>query len=397
MVLEKLKATLSTGKRGLVLAVLLLVAVLAAGFLTGVLGAPKVAGVDNEFGNVSAETTEIETALVVNNPNPVGIRLGKTSVNYTVAMNGVALARGNETGLGLEKGNTTLRFGTAMNNERIPAWWVTHIRNDEETTLKIHSTVRSSLLGRSVDVPYQQPVKTDIIGQFNSTETRPVNANATLVSDPVLYVNETSANWGTVTESETPIRMQMQVYNPKSVPYTVTEIGYRVTMNDVPVGKGTTKRPYAIPPESAKTVKMKTRIQNEELDEWWVSHLRNNQVTDLKIKFYARIELPSGQTIRVPLRNLTYEKRIETNIFGNDSAEGTLGPSAGANGTSTVTTTDGEETTGTDGTTTKSEGTTIGGDGATTAGDETTGASTTAEGTTTDDGLLALEPTDVAS
>jgi hypothetical protein len=181
--------------------------------------------------------------------------------------------------------------------------------------------------------------------------------------------------------------MRMQVYNPKPVPYTVTEIGYEVTMNGVPVGEGTTGRAYAIPPESAETVKMKTRMQNEKLDEWWLSHLQNDQVTDLKITFYARIELPSGQTIRVPLRNLTYEKRIETDIFENDSAEAALGPSGGANGTTPEATTDGGGTAGAGETTTD--------DGVTTTTGETTGddGETAGEETTTDGGLLAFETT----
>jgi hypothetical protein len=50
----------------------------------------------------------------------------------------------------------------------------------------------------------------------------------------------------------------------------------------------------------------------------------NNQVTGLKINFYARVELPTGDTVHVPLRQLTYEKRIETHIFENDSVEGAV-------------------------------------------------------------------------
>ncbi|MEF8808618.1 MAG: hypothetical protein V5A53_11170, partial [Natronomonas sp.] len=50
----------------------------------GVLGAPSVEAVDNEFGEVTEETTVIHTDLVINNPNPVGVRLGDTQINYTV-------------------------------------------------------------------------------------------------------------------------------------------------------------------------------------------------------------------------------------------------------------------------------------------------------------------------
>lgn len=133
--------------------------------------------------------------------------------------------------------------------------------------------------------------------------------------------NETSANWGSVTRGRTPIRMRMRVYNPKQVPYTISEIGYEMTMNGVSVGEGTTQRPCTIPAKSEKAVRIPTLIRNQQLDEWWVSHLENDQVTDLKRRFYAKVELPTGDTIRVPLHQLTYEKQIETRIFENDSVE----------------------------------------------------------------------------
>ncbi|WP_231183132.1 LEA type 2 family protein [Haladaptatus sp. DYF46] len=380
------KVLLRLGKRGF-LVIVLVVALVGTGVLYGVLGVPSVAGVDNEFASVTDQTTGIETALVVDNPNPIGISAGNTSVEYTVRMNDVTMANGSRGNLALGKGNTTLRFSTRMRNDKIPEWWVTHIRNGEKTTLRLQSTVHSSLVGRSVRVPYSQPIETDIIGEFNSTETRPVNASVPLVSDPVLYVNETSANWGAVTSEETPIRMRMRVYNPKSTAYTVSEIGYDMTMNGIAVGNGTTDRPYTIPGKSEKTLRMRTIIRNDRLDDWWVSHLENGQKTDLKISFYANIELPNGDTIRVPLRQLTYEKRIETHIFENDSAEGALeatgNASAGPVGDETstpMTTTAGKtETSAADDDTTTATATSTDAESATTT-------DSTATGTTTDDG-----------
>lgn len=385
------KVLLRLGKRGF-LVIVLVAALVGAGVLYGVLGVPSVTGVDNEFGKVTNQTTGIETALVVDNPNPIGIGAGNTSVDYAVEMNNVTMANGSRGSLALDKGNTTLRFSTRMQNDKIPEWWVTHIRNGERTTLRLQSTVHSSLVGRSVRVPYSQPIETDIISEFNSTETRPVNANAPFVSDPVLYVNETSANWGSVTREETPIRMRMRVYNPKSVAYTVSEIGYDVTMNGIAVGNGTTDRPYTIPGKSEKTLRMRTIIRNDNLDDWWVSHLKNGQKTDLKISFYANIELPNDGTIRIPLRKLTYEKRIETHIFENDSAEGALeatgnasgGPADGETATSMTTTSGNAGTSAADDSTTS------------TAATSTDATATTDTDAATDDGgilgdLLASE------
>ncbi len=301
-----------------------LVASLVGAVALGVLGTPAVEAVDNRFGEVDNETTVIDTDLVVDNPNPVGVQLGNTTINYTVRMNDVAMAVGGREGLGVEPGNSTLEFTTRMDNERIPTWWVTHVNGDERTVVTINATVRTSLLGeRQFDITQEQEVETDIIGQFNSDETRPVEADDPPpgVRNPILYVNRTSASWGEATAETTPIDMEFLVYNPKTVPFTVTELGYEITMNGVAVGEGRTEEATAIPPGGTETIRTETLIRNGNLDDWWVTHLRNDQVTDLRIEFYAVVSgelLP--QDVRVPLDELTYERTIETDIFGNKNA-----------------------------------------------------------------------------
>ncbi|PAU84725.1 hypothetical protein CK500_04195 [Halorubrum salipaludis] len=289
-------------------------------FALGILGVPSVAAVDNTFGDVTNETTEIETDLVVSNPNPVGVGLDGVSVNYTVSMNDIEMAQGGREGVRVGTGNSTLALETQLRNDGIPPWWVSHVRNGERTTLDIDATATSDRLGRGVDFSRSREIETDLLGAFNSDETRPVNADSPLASDPVLYVNETRGEWGSVSESETPIDMAFTVYNPNFEPYAVTEIGYDITMNGVEMGSGQTEEGYVIPSESTETIEFTTALQNRHLDDWWVTHLdedvRGHQVTGLRIEFYAVIEFPGGEEATVPLDSLTYEETIETDIFG---------------------------------------------------------------------------------
>ena len=195
---------LAVGKLKLAAAVLgVVIASLVGAVALGAVGAPTVESVDNRFGDVTEQTTIIHTDLVVNNPNPIDIQLGNTTINYTVRMNDVPIASGNRTGLDLEQGNSTLAFQTAMNNEQIPPWWTTHIQNGERTVVNINATVRTSILGeRQFDITQKREVETDLIGQFNSEETRPVNADdpPPVMSNPVLYIKLTSADYGTVND-----------------------------------------------------------------------------------------------------------------------------------------------------------------------------------------------------
>lgn len=332
------------------LGVVVLCVIVVGAFAAGILGIPSIATIDNTFGEVTNETTTIETDLVISNPNPVGIGLEGVSVNYTVSMNSIEMAQGNRDGVGVEPGNSTMNLETRMRNDAIPPWWTSHIRNDERTTVGINATITSDRLGRSTDVRRTHEIETDLIGAFNSEETRPVNADSALVDDPVLYINETRGQWGTVSETETPIDMAFEVYNPNVEPYVITEVGYDITMNDVAMGEGRTEEAYVIPSRGTETVELTTVLDNRQLDDWWVTHLdeevHGHQVSELRIEFYAVIELPTGEEITVPLNELTYEEMIGTDIFdeGGDVGE-TDGSSTSDSGTNDA---EGDDGTGSD-------------------------------------------------
>ncbi|WP_418284793.1 LEA type 2 family protein [Halorubrum sp. DTA46] len=304
--------------------VLVVGAAVGGAYALGVVGVPGVAAIDNTFGDVTNETTTIETDLVVSNPNPVGVGLDDVAVNYTVSMNGIEMAQGGREGVRIGTGNSTVELETAMENAAIPPWWTSHVRNGERTTVDIDATVTSGRLDRSVAFARSHEIDTDLLGAFNSEETRPVNADSPLTSDPVLYVNETRAEWGVLGDSETPIDMEFVVYNPNLEPYAITEIGYDVTMNGVEMATGQTEEGYVVPSRSTETVEFTTALQNRQLDDWWVTHLdesvHGHQVSDLRIEFYAVIELPGGGEVTVPLDELTYEETVETDVFDEGDA-----------------------------------------------------------------------------
>ena len=380
MTLGSALATFTGSKLRVALLALLVVAGGVAGaFAVGILGVPSVAAVDNTFGNVTNETTEVKTDLVVSNPNPVGVGLDGVSVNYTVSMNDIEMAQGGREGVAVGTGNSTIPLETALRNDKIPPWWVSHVRNGERTAVGIDAEVTSGLLGRSVEFTRSREVTTDLLGAFNSDETRPVNADSALTDDPILYVNETRGAWGSVSEAETPIDMAFTVYNPNLEPYVVSEIGYDVTMNGIEMASGRTAEEYVIEPRGTETIEFTAALRNGRLDEWWVTHLdedvRGHQVSGLRIDFYAVVELPTGDEVTVPLDELTYEETIETDIFDEgDDVRDSDGASDGGGSTD-----DGESTDDGSGTTDDT------GDG----GNETDDGSTTRDSTddnTTDDG-----------
>jgi LEA14-like dessication related protein len=242
------------------------------------------------------------------------------------------MANGTKSGVSVPQGESTVPLSTVLANERIPPWWVSHVRNGERTALTVNADVHSSLLGAAFGAPeVTRTVETDILSAFNSTASRPVGSSPT--GGPALYINETGAAWGDADSSRTEIAMRFVVYNPNTYPIPVSELGYETGMNGVEMGSGATEEAVVIPPGERREIRATTTLRNDRLDEWWVTHLENDQTTELRIDFSARIELPTG-TVEIPLDPLTYTETVETDIFGTkEGDEGDTQATGGGDGT----------------------------------------------------------------
>ena len=315
------------------LVVLVVLGSIAGAFAFGFVGVPNVVSSESRFGGVNESTTTIRTDVVVNNPNPIGLDRENATISHAVQMNGVPVAEGTKRGVSLPPGNSTRSITTYMENERIPEWWVTHIRRGERTQVAVATRVYSPALDDSFAVPGGRVLETDLLSEFNSNETRPVDADVPFREGPVLYVNRTSAEWGEVSETETPIESTFRVYNPLSVPIPITELGYTIRMNGVRVGNGSTDGVRVLDSGRVTPVNTTLTINATRLDEWWVTHLRENQETTVRVSFRLRADLPVVGTVGLPVDVLTYTTELETDLLGRKNA--TADPSARRRGLDT--------------------------------------------------------------
>lgn len=305
-------------KRHILVGVAVILVVLGGLAVAGVLGAPAIDRIDNTFGDVSEDETDIESDIVIDNPNPIGIGLGDASINYSIAMNDVHMAAGQVAGIDIGSGQSTIPAITSMHNEGITEWWPTHIQSGETTDVLVDAHISTDRFTRGVTYSHTTTVTTDILSGFETDEPREINADDPLLSDPVLYVNETRAEWGEVSATETPIDKEFLLYNPNTEPYVLTQMGYEITLNGVPVGEGETDRDMVIEGHSHEELGLTTTIDATTLDDWWVTHLdeevHGHQVSEFQIEFWAVIEL-NGEEVRLDLDALTYEDFIGTDLF----------------------------------------------------------------------------------
>ncbi|HKL29993.1 MAG TPA: LEA type 2 family protein [Natrialbaceae archaeon] len=308
---------------GLAVAVLVvaLVAVLVIGSVlvaAGVIdvGAPRVTSMNTSWGQVTDDATEIETRVSVENPNPVGVP-GVLDVRYRASMNDVVLAEGHKSGVGFGSGRSTLAIDATMQNDRIPAWWVTHVNGGERSELAIAGTV-SGPFGVSRTLNDTRTIETDLLSGFVSSDRRTISMNGR----DLLVLSNQSARWGEATAERTPIQFSAGVENRHEYPVTLDGVRYVVTMNEVTVGEGVTSEGFRVAPNETKRIAFAVALSTPRMADWWASHVRNDGRTNLSVSMYGVVDR-DGERKRVPVSLFDTGVRFETDLLGTGTTTAT--------------------------------------------------------------------------
>jgi len=138
-----------------------------------------------------------------------------------------------------------------------------------------------------------------------------------------------------IPEEELNVESTAYVQNPNLVGLNISTLDadYRLKMNDVKLAEGS-KKGVSVPKNSNKTLEFRSRLETENIPEWWVSHLKNGETSELRIPIKASMKLGP-----LPISGgYTYKDSISTGIESTLSKsiselEGnysrTLGPDAG--------------------------------------------------------------------
>lgn len=356
-------------KLGLVaLLIVAVVGVLVGAFFAGVLGAPS-AGLEDrgDWGTVTDQRTEVVTTAWVDNPNPVGVSVGDAvELSYTLSMNGIGLATGIKTGVSVPAGNDSVRVSTFIRNQELPPWWVQFIRANE--TIPVYANASVSIDGpvsRTVDLPAQQrtllanatPVLTalsaaagELEGEYTaqlSDETLPAQfrtdgaiGDVTTSTVTAGYeIRSGAAEWGAVTESITTVRFRFRLHNPGEVPVPAapSTLGLDIEMNEIELftarandtelanaGAFTQRggQRFLLPDETQTAVYV-VEMDNQRIDEWFKSHVRQGEQTDVQITPKLVFSL-GGAEFAVPEGSpVAYRCGLQTDILVDEQETAT--------------------------------------------------------------------------
>jgi len=368
---SRLTPLVSTWPRRIGVGIVAIVALLALLYLAGVLGAPSTGLEDRgDWGEVTDERSEIVTTVWVNNPNPVGVSLGETlTADYDIYMNDVRIAEGTKSDVAVPTGNSTTELRTDLLNEQLPPWWAAFVSADETIELDVNATLTvDALVTFRHDVHVNRTIlegEQPVIGALSSsvnrtsgTYTRSVDAGQ--IDDSLLggsdgpldggegdssltvgyEVERGWATWESVTEEETTALIHLRVHNPGDVPLPADPdgLGLAIEMNDVTLFQADSQAmslrnvgPDAvIQPGETREITFAVTMQNERIDEWFTSHVRETgspgiEGTAVSTEFQVVFEVPGvGETFRLPADTpATYDCEFGTAILVDDQEPST--------------------------------------------------------------------------
>lgn len=295
----------------ILVAFVLIVATVAYGVLA--VDRPQIESVENEWGTVTNERTEVETRIGVDNPLVLRVGDAAADVSYTVSVNDIEIATERENRVRLAGDESTVTLSTWIDNDEIPTWWASHINENETTTVRVEPDVVVEYAG--IRLPADEwtrtrTVQTDLLEPLQTNQSQRFRA----YDRTVFVVEETDAQWGNATANRTPINASATVTNPTRIPVPITEIGYTIQLNGIVVGQGVAAQQTVIAPGSTQTIEASATINNSELDDWWVTHLRNGETSNLTVDFNATLAY-GGIQREVPLDFLSYDRTFQTNLF----------------------------------------------------------------------------------
>ncbi len=273
------------------------------------LGKPQIKGSVNQWGEVTDSTTEVVTKVNVYNPNPVSLPL--KNVLTTIYMNDIKMGEGSavKSEIGANS-NSTIVISTDIQNDRISKWWISHIKNDEESSMVMEGDLVFDLKVTEFSYPIEETsqVKTDILGGMSVSSQK-----IDLAGPGSITIESAESQWGEVNHNYTQIMTTVRVQNDYPVEISIEEIKYLVEINGIRLAEDTSDVTKVIQPNSESELSLSTRMTNDKLEEWWVTHVENDESSKINTTVQAVVEA-GGQEFEFDL--VDQQSQFNTELLG---------------------------------------------------------------------------------
>ncbi|MFB6114758.1 MAG: hypothetical protein ABEK04_00570 [Candidatus Nanohalobium sp.] len=285
-----------------------------------------------DWGKVSDSTIKVNSKIWINNPNPVGLSLGFVDLKYRAEANNITLASGTVKGLSIGTGNNTKQFTTEVRQSQIPSWWVSHLKNDEVSTITAPVTVKLPFTSFSTEA-FSKKIETNLAkkieknlnsmeGTYEGPGIEKSRNGFTVEVRPELEIRDIQASWGNVSSDVTQTNIDLKVHNPNSFAVPTPSFAGTADLNNITVANWTAN---AVPlttlaengmiaPGETEELRFKVGLKNNKLDEWLESHVKRDEYTEADIMAHLIFEFEDKQ-FKVPAGGLKCQFNVQTDIL----------------------------------------------------------------------------------
>lgn len=304
----------------------------------------------NDIGDiqsVSDSETNIESSVQIENPNVFPIPVGIVDISYESSVDGIKIVDGNAgTSKISSNSSTEVILNSTIDNKKIPEIWVSYLKSDEsakvnaDTDIALDSFVTPELYSTSVqrnispDTPPVQSALSESASELEGNYTKEIGFSEVNIPGSNLqidntivvgyHVKESNMSIHNVSNNTTQLHLDMVVENPSEttpVPSEPDNLEVSIKSNDIELVRAESVKSRSfqnrslIQAQDEKKIKYRLNIDNNKIDDAFVSHIKNEEKTEIDIGFSIIFNV-DGNEIRVPSESGSqYNCSIQTNIF----------------------------------------------------------------------------------
>lgn len=291
-----------------------------------------------DWGEIEDNTVAVISSMYVYNPNSFGLNLSNVNASYEMKMNDITLAKGNKSGIAIpEDKNKTINLTSRLKTGKVPDWWASHLQNRESSNLELPIEIDAKVFSRSFSfstVAYTDTIQTDIDSQLNKAFSN-VEGNyswsptGTDIGETDIEVWDVQAYWGEVDRETTNLMIDMSIRNPNSYPIPIPQLTGDLTMNNIEIAEWDANDveivnaadDTTIQPGETQEITIKVAMDNDKIDDWFVSHVANDEQTQASTEIKFAFDV-AGQKLTFPQDGMECGFSFKTAILVDNQESG---------------------------------------------------------------------------
>ena len=139
-------------------------------------------------------------------------------------------------------------------------------------------------------------------------------------------IREVFLSWGNVTYDSTEIIADVSVYNPSPIPITLKKVTFTLYMNNIKMVTGSSEGAVNLASFQETVVRLVGTLNNSGIPDWFISHLKNGERTDVRLSGKVTFDLKLMELTRPFEQTLNITTSLLAGMNTNQAETLRIGP-----------------------------------------------------------------------